>query len=1499
MSPIAKKTLTSEAPDSLYPYISQIKNPRWQPFFLSPLPSEIHLPEKSLVTKILDEYYSHFVKPRQLNLEELFWFVSTKRIVDPEFLVQNAEIFEFVLDCEVENHEFLGFTDHPIRNHGKVDPKAKNPLPNLFATFYGLAILDLIGRKAEYLERRTTSESQTKILALNLDLTKNGNIRHCANNSCSVCKQESGEKCLFFALGIYDLMGSPPTAFQPRFKKILENVQEIPRNVFRLLCLRYMGIKDIVQDEEIVKIFKFQKQNGGFTFEKSAIPNPNDTFWIGMMLDGYRWLLPYPPGPIFAYSIQYLKSLAMEMPLKTGSIIISVGQIFGLVQQIWETVVDELENLIFSQISDKKITELSTLSRQGGVAGAEQEIIDYINTRYHFKLEIKDNITRFRQYVNSRLDQFQAGFARDILAKVETYAQFELSDITREYNRGKRKQNRISDDFLIQLINDMIKEYFFQGRIVKKSRGLFTSAYFLMRDSYIDFVIVTDRPISKDDINREKRRLKEITSDIYNMTLEMKNATDNIMNEIESLILAEELTLAEDRMRVNIKKALFDASFFKKNIESFQEEFVFLKADLLLQPQIRDWNQVYNALQDKFTNTKRVLTEKIAEIRLEKEQHQRVLELEQLVQKKTNQISDRLEHYLEGIRNSTEDNEYNRKFTEELELNLQQIGKILTEADHEIKQQTDLIKTDNANILKIRKKTIDAWISQITEFEKSIAYYQEGLDLWRQKINQIDIIHQNFIQEVEGISKKINSANESKQYEQALKLTDEFGRIWKEVEKVAKNLKNEVDELLKTHRKMYPLLKTITTEWLLYQNVLNHLITQMREEFRNNIQADLKWSLKEDFRLLIEKNTMNLRDGLISLQKQVSSMKKKENGSPSMDFLEKYDAVKKLMVEKDQEILTMKKNFSLQSAEFQAEADQMLLLWTNFKEQFEKNLAEVWEKYNDEQIVHSLLRLAMEQNNNFLSIKATANQLKMKEQELVEKVRNFILAGRINADLLSKSGQIEIHNDDWRKWLRLKQYVEIPLREIQMHSDRISNLVDRTIVNRSFAKNTDQFDSLCGLFQTKIDHIIEEYEQYIKDQKINLLNPLIKEEDFAFRNKLAQYQHQIMDIKTRATRADDFQKLLEGQLKELESFVHSEIYRLSNVLQNRNMNNYKKNLQWFDSQQKQIYSTLQQMDVSFGQKRMQIWGDAPDAATIITEVSKKYEEKKLLIMETLENALNSILEQLSSTELNNMKSEMEQIIQNKQAELNRLLSNMDKDLHMRINLKEFTVAAKELGSKIKFIENHLKMCEKELKKIEKSLENRSKIFGLKHHYLIEQWELFLLDFINSLHERQVMIEEDILENYLRFAARALKNNIVPFKMISNDIFMRRDHIQTRLVSLIGVGRLPGKINIELQFYYEGDPVLDQQMLASIDVMSATNVRFYLRLQRAINIAKVMAPILALIGSLFTLGIGLFNALDSAVLVPIPFIVVGAVFLLVWVKSGREKAVKSGIGLSKP
>ncbi|MHA1476398.1 MAG: hypothetical protein ACTSQ5_14585, partial [Promethearchaeota archaeon] len=279
----------------------------------------------------------------------------------------------------------------------------------------------------------------------------------------------------------------------------------------------------------------------------------------------------------------------------------------------------------------------------------------------------------------------------------------------------------------------MKKQHFFDGQIIKRNK-LFSTNYIFNRDRFIRNVIVSNRFVKYSDLKFEKERLEEVSKNIFNMTREMEESSQNIMHEVESLIIASQIQLAEERLRFNIKYNITKALFFEENIKSFQEEFKIIRVKSQLSPLINKWNNVYGNLQRNFSNISKFLSIKIDGLKEEQEQYQLSCHLEQYVNQKIHVIIEEFDNFQKKFRADLE-SDYSREAVMSLLSILKQLEGILSTYDQEIQKISYKITNKASEVSSLRQKVINLWVSNIKEFQNSLNYFHLGFSLWKDKIS--------------------------------------------------------------------------------------------------------------------------------------------------------------------------------------------------------------------------------------------------------------------------------------------------------------------------------------------------------------------------------------------------------------------------------------------------------------------------------------------------------------------------------------------------------------------------------------------------------------------------------------------------------------------------------------------------------------------------------------------------------------------------------------------
>jgi len=306
--------------------------------------------------------------------------------------------------------------------------------------------------------------------------------------------------------------------------------------------------------------------------------------------------------------------------------------------------------------------------------------------------------------------------------------------------------------------------------------------------------------------------------------------------------------------------------------------------------------------------------------------------------------------------------------------------------------------------------------------------------------------------------------------------------------------------------------------------------------------------------------------------------------------------------------------------------------------------------------------------------------------------------------------------------------------------------------------------------------------------------------------------------------------------------------------------------------------------------------DFPQTVSIIADLENNFNSRKKEFIEKYHNTIDDISDKINALDLRKLANQMEEIIKNKQDELNQILNNFNLDIRNKIRSRDYFSAAKKLR-KFLLIDKNLKTFDKEIKTTNKNLVSRNKVWEIKSKYLIEEWDRYNGIFHNTIQNQYIALQTELILQYTLFAVRALKGNFIPLNKIVQDLKFKHDTIQHTLMSLIGDGILKGKIHLTHDIYLESDSeILDDETFAALAITKSTNVKFYLFVQRLANVSSLIAPVLAAIASIFTIVFYLSKFAQSVpyLIFFVSLIVVVSIFLFIWLRRGRKKALEAKI-----
>ncbi len=1030
---------------------------------------------------------------------------------------------------------------------------------------------------------------------------------------------------------------------------------------------------------------------------------------------------------------------------------------------------------------------------------------------------------------------------------------------------------------------------------------LFFKKHYLTRADLIHNVVISDKDISKSNLNREKQRLKEIKRDIFNMTREMERSARNIAHEVESLILVENVNLAEERMENNIKKAIFDATFFHKNIESFQKEFDLIKP-VALEDEIKKWNKVYSRLQHDYRNIKRNLGLKIKDLKKEKIYYNQAIELEDIIAKYTHDLHDdfnKFQEYLKDLINTIDIQEDDNDFIEELLAKLEPIELKLETYDTKINKVSQSIKAEKGETKKIRKKAIDKWITESGEFRNLISYYRDGFTQFAETKEQIEKETSQFINEIETIGKKIHDKIKHKEFQEAYKLTESFRDVYNKIEKVSDTLNENLQKNYKKKRKLYPLFRSIEQEWLMHQNVLEKLTEKFRTEFRSSIDMGLEVHLKEHFISVVNGNITDLRAQFVKIEKELNSFFSKKNYPSKETVYNKLHKLQDHLKTRNEKVIRALDKGKKQSDDFELKIEKTMEKWVNFKNSFSNNINKLQDKLQEELIISAILQKAEIEKKNIFPIKKISRELSKDMDELAQELKKLKAQNRINIKIKDKTDELEIHNEVWRKSQALSQFSRVRIRELNNRCVTINNYLLNSLQHTQFLNDIFQTKDLAEEFKEKINNIKQKWKLKLDDYEVDDSYQLIEEIETKLFEKIKVYEEKSHEILKVCNLVGDFKNYTDQKLVELEDIVNGKIHYLYEEIQDIKIKKYKKNISWFNKEKQKLLNAIKKIEKDVQNKKSSLISKESKIIPAMVSLEEQFSEKKDVLIGNFENAEKDILDKISTLKIDKMKTELEELIQKSQDKLNLNLKKAEDEIRQKIKIQDFISAGKKMGDDFsEDLEDDLKDFDKEIKKLNKGFTKESSIFNIKYSYLIQNWEKFLLEYLNRIQEKDVELQKHMIKEYINMVIDALNEPYMPVDNIARDLKLKENLVKQRLMGLIKQGALSGKIDQKYNIYMKKGITVDKQIVDSLDAMRSKNVRAYLIMRRFGGALRYITPVISLI-----LGIGSYvasqpNTSSAAIIAPIGIAMIILIpivlYYIYWLYLGRKKALKGNV-----
>ncbi|MHA1730266.1 MAG: hypothetical protein ACTSWY_16265 [Promethearchaeota archaeon] len=1399
-------------------------------------------------------------------------------------LIKNCEI-----DFDKKGIKYLGF---------KISPSSSQEVPDTWSTSYALVILKLLDKLEEYLKGNYRENKKTKIRNFILSCRNKNQFLHCTKN-CKICKKTSEYRTLFSVLEALLVLDGSSMPYEAEILPLISNSKKTrsdsPKYLFKLLDLKYFGAYNDVSEEKLKFFQIFQRKNGGFNFS-TPVGSIKETFWIVYMFENYKYLSNYERGNLYSFIVQNLKKVDPVRDTKNSLKMMGYAKLVILLSFVWKNLIDELENLIFTTLTAHPIMGLNDLTLKGGVKDAEYEIIAFINLKYNLTLNILDNATRFNQF-QGRLTSIERYFAKHIYRMTKRYVRIDLTEILDAYNKGKIKSARVQHDLILKLVNQMINERFFKGKIIKRKRLFRRNIYSLNREQFIAEIISCDKIINFDDITREKRNVENFKEDIFNMTREMKNSSTNIMNEVESLIFVDEIEYAEKRLKTNIKKALMEAEFFNENVRFFVENLEYIKGEEALKEQIKSWRTVYNGLQSDFNDVNLIMMEKIKDS--EKLQHQKNLlyELESLVSENTADLVLSFDMFQEAMRKRLDKN-YSDDNVRKLRKELDALIKKIENLDDSVVELSQSIIVDDFKVKNKRKKIINSWISKKENFEEVFTFYHNGFKTQKQELEKIEEFYKNIIEKIDLLKKQINDFVVNREFIKAFKIIDEdLGRIFKIMDKETENFQKRIKNLMKK-RKLFLLFVNLEKEWKLRRKQLEDKTKNIREELRNKIEIDKKSDLKEDYIKLVNEKIDFLDDSFTNLNDYMDKTLN-EGNIPNYEIIEnieeKISHLKNQLGNSNQLIGEQLKKCEKNITNFGADTEDFIAKWNKFRSNFEQRTVDLKESILDDTIIKVLKKIPPKINSNKIDITIIAEEIKIDKDLALERVGHLLNISKISGDLISGTEHtyLILHEKEWRINKRLRLFMDGEVNEIKIIARRINQLYNSSLKNSTFTINVEKFKELVEKFNEKVESSKITVERKINELKPDNNNNMFLENKEYFQNELKQLRENAENILLKTDKAVQISDYISKQLTSIGDVINLRMYKLNEIAEEKNKNIHEKNKVWLKHEIEKLNSEIDEFKKQVKDHMEKMWSNVPDSSKIMSELEKKYILKLNDILNSYEETQEELEQKLINFEYIRVRKELEKILTTKQDILNKNLGKIQYDVENKIEIKEFKSAMQKLRSKLEKTQELIKKADKELKKNRKKITAKSKIFSVENKYLLDQWESFLHEYREIVKEKKGKLQLKIIEEYIKMTIGVFKDEYIPFKYLTKEFNLKKNVIKDRIIALIGEGRLSGKIYLELEIYYENNETIEKLDKSSVELIKSSNVQTYLLINKLRRIAKQYYPLLMLIGSVLTIILSLGRIIIEQIIpwwvIPLIIAIIVILFLIaIWLNKGKEK-----------
>ncbi len=1466
-----------------YPYITEFKSPRWALFSQIKRVPDYYIPFQSELERKTRELEQYLLRQQtNISLETIYWYCILKKYTYSEMRDDLRQKISGVIDegC-VESVDELGFLQ-------KKGPQVTTP--NITETFYALSALHLLDKLPDYLQTNPEFNRREKIIKFVMNRNQKGSFVHCFDKHCQKCKdKEYSYITQLQAFGILDLVDYDLRTLDARqieliFKRIRRDERRYP---LKLLIYRYLGKQGEINDSDIKALFDCQKRDGGFNFASSTVKGGiEDTYWITSALEAYKWLGDYPKGKIYSFLANFIKSHVSDNTFRSEAELRETAMVLILLSYVWGSLIEEIEGTIFEKLSKSSTIDFDKFVEEVEIQGAEEEVIAYINSKYQFKLEIEENAVKFSNYLRG-LERTNALFTKMIYERVKVRSMVDLTELMSVYNHNRPRKDRVYIELIQDVVEKLIQNNFVTGKVEKKKRGFATRHVFQV-SGRVARVLSISVPLLFDQIEREKGQVREFERDIENMTMEIQKSAQNIFREVESLILVDEIPLARQRLTSLIKNSLFDAEFFNKNVEKFQKEFTYLDAKNLLKDKVSRWEIVFGDLRRNFKNVEDALLKRI-EIREGAIKDKETIEdLERKIQTKVADFSEQIGDFKEkayqllknpvdhaGVQNLVD-------LIQGIHSSLKQVDDKFAIVSKEINPIEELLKDE-------RKDAVNYWLSKRDELNGKIKEIRGTFEVWQGTHKTIVAKKKEIIELVTNFKENIKKEFKSLSPKQAADTLDrELNKILEylstESKNLTKNLDSENDRL-----KLFPgLRQNLEREWSETQQFVETNLNKVRGEILAQIEVARELQMQDEFSQSVDNEIQKLQEFITEGRNRLHVLLDMGKTIQIDQYYGIINEIDRVWKEKSQVINDRIEKNKQSYPNFEKNCQISIYKFQTFGKFFEQEFQQLNDQVLTDVIKQEAITTADMSENNVVDIAELAKKLNLNKKELRNRIQNMLSDSIIEGKML-ETCQAFVKTEIWAKIDKIKEFIQQKLTIIIEAKNQTLRLYKTALENHALSKTREEIRRRITVFDSLITESRMYLNQYVDRLSIPPQNKSYQKEDALFEAEIQKAKQELESILKNIDKLDKLQTFMDEKLDFLKTIITSQMELLEDkIIQEKSIKKVADDFEGDIANLRRNINTVER-DVQTYCKNVWHTKTAKDVEPILLDLKQDFYEQKSKIIDKFESSQEAIKDRIYNRQNAIFKGKFEKVIEDKQENLNNVLGKIQRDIERKIITRDFKGASETLTRRVAVFNKSIEDDSKEIKDEANKISKTIKGFPMKNKYLLDKWKLFKQEIALVVKEKVTTLETEIIENYIKLTIKVFKDEYVTFSLLAMELKMPKDIIKERLITLIGEGKLPGKIYLELEIYYEKPDALDKIDRESVEVIKATSVRTYLFWNRLSRFAKQYGSIFALFAAVITSSFTIYRFYENPLILIFPFTAVAIILLYnAFKKSGKAK-----------